>query len=873
MKAKKLLVLSLSLLGLLVACNTSQGGATENTSQESTTSETATTSQEEEAYVIKVYAPTGVSYELNKQRAKKGEEVVLTLHTNDGYTINEVTLNNAPLTGNNGVYTFTMPNRSALINVTVSVDGDVTLVGEVVAKLELEPSGIYVARNVKVNTSSSAKFSYQVKGNGGEITTLSSQDLDENKCFGHISFAFGSDYALQVASGCTYDFFYDPAAPQYPCYIQRVNVDALPSDEKSLYTLFDGSYRSESTVNYPGLNGITYKTTNKEDSNNIKMYSSEYRVYENNVSYEKVNNTLDDETYHVYKKYDAANGVMKIVDTFTPNKGNDDRTRFSYNSNGQYAATFDVVDLDSDENGRFELSKRQADYIVNHSSHYGYYLERDFMYAYRVGTTADNVSYSKINIVSTPNEDGTFTTTINSTVENDFVGDAYYSEVHEAYMYEATLVFYNNGAVKSLDYLCNRYSKDQWNFSSHVPATGAQPVKLKTVNCTYTYGEPYEGAPEFDETPYFISSINKIRFYNAKSGVADDGNKSVLHYADKVLLTKYNSDDMDLNNVAEYSFAPATALDFWQYGPTASSNEEVIVRKNTDLWNQMTCIAEGNSDVTFTNHTKTTATYTTNIEVKVNAKFRSIYLYGLWGYPASYGTDTWNSATISAGGVHYFQVGVTPSDAPVIYNAVSNNTDVLKIVSTGEKLGLDTTHANITEATRVAVTITSDLFETLGASETFYFTVTPAAVNPVGTWNMVGYEQHAHLVFSDTDYTGTTSSDFEGAKTGYIVDDGYQDDGTSLGEARFAFYYVFKNGNINARIISVNITNNSDGWSTSPADWTISFYYDALNDIYGVFLAEASYDSYYEDYVISPFYGNCDSEGEITGYTGFSRAA
>ena len=179
MNKKILFPLALILSTAIFACGeqqvtTATPGSTSTTPNVSATttapqptipSVTPTTPVEEE-YTIRVTAPTGVEYSLNKNKAKKGEEITLTITSlASGYTIKKVTLNNSEITGSNNVYTFTMPNRSASINIEVNVDGDVTLVGEIAANLILNPeTGIYEARNVKIdNPSSEVYFSYQIK--------------------------------------------------------------------------------------------------------------------------------------------------------------------------------------------------------------------------------------------------------------------------------------------------------------------------------------------------------------------------------------------------------------------------------------------------------------------------------------------------------------------------------------------------------------------------------------------------------------------------------------------------------------------------------------------------------------------------------------
>ena len=827
--------------------------------------------EEEEDYVIRVNAPETVHYTVSHQRAKKGTEVTFTITSIDeGYTLKQVTLNGNALNGENNVFTFTMPNQSALIAVALNATGDVTIFGDIAATLVKE-GDIYVARNVKVETNGLAYFSYKVKDVQGVEHVLGSGDLDENKCFADVTFAYGHEEELQIASNCTYDFFYDPSA-QFPCYIQRVSVDYLPSDEKGLFSLFDGSYRSESTVNYPGLKGISYSVTDRSDAEEVKKYTSEWKLYENNVAFMKVVDIMqDDREYYAYKAYDEENHMLEVVDTFTKAYGNNDRTRGDYNLYGAYSARFDVVELDSDSNGRREVSKREAMHMVNQTAHYGRYLESEIQDCYRVGYSLDELKNYELNIESEKNGDD-LVTSVTGYKEYDSTAGTYTSEMHEAYVYDVTLTFDAAGKVKNVNYLETKYTKSQWNFTSHQPNVGQEGSIYKRLNVTYTYGAPEAGAPEFDKDKYFIQSIDNIQFFNESAGVEDDG-ASHLHYADKVYIGKRDKDDKH-ETLKALSYSPATALDVWEYGPVASTDENVVGHLNTDYFDQMTCNGVGTATVTFGNFTKSSG-IKKDIDINVHAtqKFHSIYIYSTWG---GYAGDTISSekAQVVAGQETSFKVAVTPSTAPVIYNAVSENTNLLTIKETGQKLTVDTTGAaNITKATTVKVYLTSTWYQDwIQQNKYFEFVIIPQAANPVGSrWGVDG-ETHAVVEFTSEDYTGTISSyyadQYEGAKLGHIIDDG----NGGYTKLDIDFYYVFKKGQIYAKITKVNKAEDPDGYitSTHQSDFALDFYYEADTDRLGVGLAYQEYDSEIEDYYIYDIYGVYD-EGSFTEYLPFDR--
>ena len=835
--------------------------------------------EEDEEYVIKIVAQSGVNATADKAKAKKGETVTVNVSTDSGYTINQVLVNGTAITGLNGVYTFQMPNESAIITFTTTVTGDVLIEGEISAVLNNEGNGLYVARNVKVPLGSAkmARFSYQVKGSDNKLTALSSQALDENKCYADVTFCTTPDYALEVATGFTYDFYYDSNA-SIPCYIIRKTVDYLPQTEEGLYKLFEGSYHSESTVNYLNLKGYTYSVNDKSDSTNQYRVNETYKLYKDNIAYTVVEDVIDEKTYNVYKEYDKDAGVYRVVDTFPRNRGNNEYNRISYDS--RFSAQFDV-----DPSGATSVDKRTSKLTeaavmksLTHGAHYGYYFEREFMYAYRVGYNSFNDEASKYscNISSTKDDaTGNITTVVDSFIYYDSSKTASTIEIHEVDKYDLTIVFDASGAPLSINYLESRYALGDWNSTTDKPNPGATATDIKKIQGAFEYGEAYEGKPTFDKTPYFISSIDKIQMYNPKTNKPTDDGNSYLHFGDKVKLNKENDND-SLPYLKEFTFTPSTALDSWQYGPIASSNSNVITRTASDFSYIMSCVNTGTSTVTFGNYTtKTGATYDLEIDVSATQKFHSIYLYSKYGEYAGVGVETAQSARVMAGTVTYFKVGVTPDSAPVIYNAESSRPDLLQITSTGEKMAVDTTGAaSITSAIDVTVTLTSDWYQdnVVNKYTIFTFTILPASANPTGTnWAMRGFESHVSLAFTNNPYTGTTRSGFTNPLQGAIVDDGYGLDGA--GGLQAYFYYEFKEGVVNAYVYSIRFNGNTGGWSTDPRDYNLEFYYDAANNQMGVFLAEGAYDSSYEGVIYYPIYGSCDDNGIVLSYTAFVKAA
>lgn len=830
----------------------------------------------EEEYAIRVTAPGGVTYSLSKQKAKKGESVTLTIDSLEtGVSIKKVLMNGTVLTSSDSkTYTFTMPNQSALITIEVDVSGDVTLVGEVSAKLVQEASGIYVARNVKVPLGSKkmAPFSYRLGAN----TILESSELDEEKCFADVTFYYGKEYSLEVARGFTYDFYYDPSAP-LTCYVKRVSVDYFPETEEGLYNLFEGTYRSESTVNYEGLKGYTYKLTDKSDQSNPYRVSETMKMYEGNVMYNEIEDVYDEKSYFQYKHYDKDNKTYEVVDTFPSARGNNEYNRIS--SRSSFAARYDVA---ADENydfknnndpgavsGRGTFPERAILKSLTHGAHYGYYFEREFMYSYRVGFS-DASTYSR-NISSIKDDNtGVITTTVKSYIVYDSTASTTTIDRHEAITFDLVLTFTSNGTPLSINYEQTSYKLTDWDSAKGEPATSAEGSLVKRIEGSFEYGAPYSGAPTFDKSKYFISSIDNIRFYNASTQKPSTDGKSYLHYQDKVNLAKDGNNDA-MANLKEFKYTPATALDEWQFGPVSSSDENIIRRTESDSRHVMTCVGIGDATVKFSNYTKGSPTFDLSINVSATEKFHSIYLYSIWGGYASQGTDTSESATIVAGEVTSFRVAVTPSNAPVIYTATSERPDLLTITNVGEKLTLDASGAkNITSAVTVRVRLDSDWFQDSVSQKykMFSFTIIPASADPAGTsFGLMNYEDHVKLVFTDEAYEGTASSSFSSPKKGYITDDGYQDDGSTGATLRAEFYYEYKSGQINAKVYSISIS--SSEWSKKADDYMFDIQYDVVNEKAYVLLAEFEYDGDIEDYYYYFIYGGVDQETGDFSYSQF----
>ena len=829
----------------------------------------------EDEYAIVVSAPTGVSYDVSATRAKKGETITLTITSvSDGFSIKDVRVNNgSPLTpeADGKTYKFTMPNRSASIVIRVAVSGDVVLDGDIAVKLNETSSGVYEAKNVKIasDTESYLKFNLLVGS-----TPLKALDLDESNSFGDVSITFGDECQFEIATGCSYDFKYDSNLVEAPFTVKRVKVDVLPSTVSSLASiLLDGyAVRSEPAMYIDDLVGVSY-TVKDTTTKDVFWHNFEWKKYKDNTTFATIKDKFEENPdMYVYRHFDNVNRTYEVVDTYSLKVGdktvNDDRFRDSYNNYTAYSARYDVIDED-DYGHRYAKSLSHVSRELRSTSHNpAYLLEKSIMRSYRVGFTEDDeISSQSVSITSEATATG-FKTVIDSFKEYDSSEGTYTTDHHEAFIFDVTIEFDARGAVTKLDYKKTVYNKDQWDFVNHKPATGVVGNVRENIKATYTYGNVTETC-SFDPSPYFIKSIDKFQFVSDKLADRATDDDSYLSIADRLKV----SEGGIIPNQVSVEFTPSTALDLWQYGPTSSSDESVIAKIPQDVYYEMSPITEGDATVTLTNHVDTDSIKGATKDVKVHviapSDVRRFYIYAVQGDPSYTQVETAESAIVHANGQYKFRIAASPSDSPTVYHAVSNNPDYLTIVSkdNAPDFIIDTTGAKaITSNVAVTVTIESTRYDKSFSPTVLTFYIIPAQANPVGTWNMDGQEENVHLYFTETPYTAEA-----GTYQGRIVDHYIDKKGVDHGTDTFYFYYKYNGAYVDAKIYDVDIKTESGSYTAD--DFYLEFYYDAETGRYGVFLAEATYDDYYEDAVYDPILGSVDDDTGtiITGYAPFSK--
>ena len=727
-------------------------------------SDTGGGSSEETTYTIRIEGlPTGVSVTADKDSAKPGETVTVTVTVEDGFVLGYLLINGEPITvGSDGKATFTMPNRSVSIAVTVNAIGEITLRGQIsaVLKEETEGSGLYVARNVAVPQS--AAFSFMVG-----TTELDMSDIDWTKCFAPLTYNNSGTGALKIEGGATYDFYYDDNADEETgrCYIKKVKQDKLPDSPETLNNLFQGMARSESTMNPDDVLKIEY-------TNKVTGIDYDYQNYTNG-SYAEAHNLKDENKLVgvVDKKIDG--DVLSVVNTYL-----DDGESYYSGNYQKYSAKYGIVDKTTDIGtglGRYSRVRSMADYEAHFYAHNYESIYFDIMYAYYIGydTSADigteGLGQFERKIVSTATADG-FTVDLDSYREIDTSNSTQVDEEDREtsfYTYAIDFKFDTAGRLLTLDFDGKVYDSDAYDFATHQIIDANDFTTIFDITIAYTYGTPTE-ANTHDDSAYFTS----------KMGVTVRDEDLGEEYADKNAIQRTNNDsDAAVNAHMTLTSDKATAVDLENFTIISSSDTSIIGPRGA--LEPYTWIPKKKGTATLTiGNPAVPSVPQTQIEVEVvdNAQVRSFYLTGKDGVytPSQDLLDTANSFTLNAGTTRTFRIIGSPDDINVPCTPVSSDPDLLEVSSYQGTDGYyylyaSAKKATVTQKTRVTITIESDCYmpEWADSPSTVAVDILPASdFNPIGTWyyiteydsNYVATGVNKDVVITLKEYDGTDAT-------------------------------------------------------------------------------------------------------------------
>ena len=773
MKKKNLLLPILALA--LVGCGPSNStqGTTSNSSGNATSGDTSNGTSSQGAgsssvvvETYKIVVPTDSRYTLtpDKTKAKEGETVTVVAVAKTGYEIGAVLVNGTAINKTGDNYVFTMPDHDVRLSANLDVKGDVVLSGEIAALLTKDSAtNIYVARDVEVNND--ANFSYFITKDGIK-TQLTVQNVDRTKCFADVEYSRGTEHSLKIAGGAKYDFFYDPANSDRPCYMKRTEVTALPKTASAFESLFAGEVQSACSVYPENVNTVTY-------SNTLSKEKYEWEKLKNNKSYATVKDlTSNEKTAEVYKE--IKDGVYTIVDTYTEgNHANDDANdKTRRDDTKKFSGRYKVSDTDEDTNtacddqefntGRQFVNGNVANFDLNLYSHDMTSLDFDMMYAYRVQkTVGDEIVQASVKVESVDNKDDTFTTTVTSSSTYDSTAVAANTDTekyHDEYLVHLT--FNKAGAVLNGDYKNTHYTEKNFNFTTFTK-TGDGTI-AKQLAFAYTYGDAADDLNSFDKTPYFISSLTPTV------------TNALTEQENTVNVGENPSDYLKLNAL------PTTALDNWQYKIQASANTEVV--KWDSVYRRWNAESTGTSELTVSNSSTKDVTGKVTCTVAFSRPVRNFNLILDYGYEG-FGDDGEKSGQALIYEKHIRRYKLTamgddgkgacgiPADATI---KLSDETTGLK-VSLGKSLKTPSATDVIFDATdmtaktdgmSITMTVNTSHYSSTATPSTFTVFLLKTAytrADMVGTWNNEG--ANASVVLTDTQVD--TSEKYYSERTSY----------------------------------------------------------------------------------------------------------
>jgi hypothetical protein len=816
---KTALVLTLAGLVMLAGCDSTKTPTSSGVDTSTPTTSNSGVSSDVVKYIVRINAPAGVTITSDKEKAATGETVNLTITLASGYTLTSLTMNGTALTPTDGKASFVMPNRDVAINATVAIDGDVTLAGGVAA-LFVKEGNLYVARGVTFTNR--AEVYVAVKGTDGTITKVGHGHLNPYKCFGSFELGSGSNHeesTVSVGGNASYDFYYDPSAA-LSLYIQRVAVTSAPSNASQYEDLFDSNVHGGQSTMYPeGVVGVTHW-----DSRDNLVYS--YSKYENNVSYATVKEKgKDDVKAVVYKSY--KDNVYTLVDTYVEGaevqdpyrSGNvyidDTKMEDDAAISGKYLVSDSVEEgfQDFDETARYH-TKDNLEWDAGKYSHDIESLDRQQHEGYRTGfSIEDDLTKANVTVTSKSEADGSFTTTIDSykCYTPSSSSSTYKTMTSDTYIaYKIVTSFTKSGAPLSGTYSERKYDNTAYNFATNTfigdPATTG--VSVKETSFTYTYGNPLTGAPSFDTTPYFATSI-------APSIKGSLGTNSVNGGE----LINDAADDL---NMLEPNVAPATALDGWEYGILSSSDTSIIAEEpnRSNHVYRASLTKTGTSTLTIGNFVDNKVTATVDVSVSLT-KPKRFHIESLSSDDSNLVTA--NACWVLSKNSYTAKLGTTPDNASLAGISFLYSQDIGLACNVNEQartITFDTTKCNVTANTKVTVTLVDPNYDTSWVESdsdrsTIDVTVYPAVTTKFSDTYIVGdwlIDADTRKDENDKTTVKLTSTAYSGTNTTY--------QGWSMGEIDldgdvFTFAYKY---NAASYSIKVGATKQS-GTTYAGYDW------------------------------------------------------
>lgn len=617
-------------------------------SSEDASSESSSESSSVEPTTYKIVdraSGNGIKLTFDKERAAKGETVTITVAIEEGYTLLAIYANKIACTKvNDTTYTFVMGDATVAITCELSVNGDVTTKGDVAVPLTKQEDGTYKGT---FTAESSVSFTLSVNGASSEYGFMA---VDLNSSYADIDQpSSGKGISPIIVSGnAIYEITFD-ASKEKPIVIYRTGILHAPSSVSEIDDFFCGSHAGRNVLdrgayNVRNLNHVDY-TSSRAGIN----YS--WDLYENS-SFATVTDKLTDEVSHVYKSVsgDVYTVVDEYAETVEDSDGLLDRTKEE--DTVKFSGKYSIVDEVSNDCYEKTLTKAKADIAT--PSHELHSINSEIQFGYFIGfSIEDELKACDRVIKGIKNDDGTFTTTIKSW--KNYRDD---SAVDERYQYETTIEINADGTISSVSYYEAYYTKENWSFDNNdtdnggSAITGKSPTVKQKSSVKYTYGAAKTGTPDFDVSPYFITSIDSVTVNSKADKTKAEGHvryKEVIDECHRYPHTVTVDEDSaaGYTSLLKLSYSPSTALDAWEYG-IVSSDDTGIIGPSAIIPSQWIGLGAGSSEVTIGNHSTNAVTAKKTIYVD-DAPLPTWYCVHTYGNETSTDVPSASSVSIQAG--------------------------------------------------------------------------------------------------------------------------------------------------------------------------------------------------------------------------------
>lgn len=592
-------------------------------------------------------------------KSAAGETITVTVTPDSGYTIVSVSMNDSSLELNrnsDGVVTvtFVMPDTTARISVATDLldKSGIVITSDVVsAKLveEVPGSGIYVARNVRVENDTSIGYTTD----GGK-TLLSITKINNSKSFAGIGMSSNAKNGFSINGNAIYDFYYDNNDQETPCYVQRTGIINLPTTADTLYDLLEGKAKSDSTLYPANLNHVEYTS---ETDNVIYKWD----LYSANSSYAVATNITGRENKGIVYKAQEGNKYTVVNSYLEANMSERSARSKTYGLESiKYSGQFDVVSVNSD---KYSYTQAEVDADASFYSHSTSALEMEFYEAYRngyVGNVMDDVEVASDTTVSSEyvGSDGEFKVTCDTWVR--WENSSYYDLTDAYKTYNLEITFTKAGAIKEATYEAYTYDSKSYDFTNK-KITG-EGTNDDYISVKYGYGNAKSGQPKADTSlnldlsKYFVSEISSVSVKGINSEEGKLGlNENIVH-SNQLNIDSSNQSKINVTP----TFAPETALDTWQY-TISSTGDSSIVGYDASYGYYKTYKA-GTTTLEFTNHTQNAneVTKTVSVTVESSRYIRSIYLNTI--YPYNDYDETWNATGGIVNGGRSYDIKISGSN-------------------------------------------------------------------------------------------------------------------------------------------------------------------------------------------------------------------